>query len=140
MANYTSVDEIILNLPKHEQAIVKKLRSLVLDCLPKSEEKLTYGAPFYTRNRMICFIWPPSITWGVQTKAGKHADKGVSFGFCQGHLMANKDGALLKENRKQVYCLYFKTLSEINEQQIRALLFEADLIDQTFSKKKKAKI
>lgn len=140
MTRYTSVDEIILTLPKHEQVIVKKLRSLVLDCLPKAEEKLSYGAPFYVRNRMICFIWPPSLTWGIQTKPGKHADKGVSFGFCQGNLMANKDGALLKENRKQVYCMYFKKLNEIDEQQIRALLFEADLIDQTFSKKKKTKI
>jgi hypothetical protein len=136
MANYTSVDEIVLGLPKDEQVIVKKLRSLVLDSLPKAGEKLSYGAPFYARHKMICFIWAPSLTWGIQTKPGKHAKKGVSLGFCQGHLMANKDGILLKENRKQVYSMYFKKLSDIDEQQIRALLFEADLIDQTFSNKK----
>ncbi len=139
MAKYTSVDEIVLGLPKDEQVIVKKLRSLVLDTLPKAEEKLSYGTPFYARHKMICFIWPPSLTWGIQTKPGKHANKGVSLGFCQGHLMSNKDGILLKENRKQVYSMYFKKLSDINEQQIRALLFEADLLDQTFSKKKKTK-
>lgn len=139
MAQYTSVEELLVNLPKDEQLIVKKLRSIVLDCLPLAEEKLNFGAPYYVRNRMICFIWPPSNTWGIQTKPGKHADKGVSFGFCQGNLMANKDGVLLKENRKQVYCMYFKKLSEIDEQQIKALLFEADLIDQTFSKRKKTK-
>lgn len=136
MAKHTSVDELIVNLPKDEQVIVRKLRSLVVTCLPKATEKLSYGAPFYKRNRIICFIWPPSLTWGIQTKAGKHVNKGVSLGFCQSHLMANENGILLKEDRKQVYSTYFKALSEIDEQQIIALLFEADLIDQSFVKKK----
>lgn len=59
-----SVDEIIADLPKHEQVVVKRLRSLILECLPKAAEKNNYGVRFYTRNRMICFIWPPSIYWG----------------------------------------------------------------------------
>jgi hypothetical protein len=46
---------------------------------------------------------------------------------------------LQSEGRKQVYVMYFHSLDEINDDQIRALLYEADLIDQTFKKKKKAK-
>ena len=51
--------------------------------------------------------------------------------------MANEDGALLAEGRKQVYVMYFQTINDINEEQVRALLFEAALIDETFKKKKK---
>lgn len=75
------VDEIIADLPRSEQVIVKKLRAIILDCLPKAQEKNSYGVPFYRRNRMICFIWPPSIRWGP-TKGEK--EKFVVLGFCQG--------------------------------------------------------
>ena len=63
--------------------------------------------------------------------------KGVSLGFCQGNLMSNEDGVLLAEGRKQVYCMYFNSLDEIDEHQLRALFFEADLVDQQFARKKK---
>jgi hypothetical protein len=130
-----SVDEVILGLPRHEQIIVKRLRSLILENLPKAIEKNSYGVPFYSRNRLICFIWPPSIYWGKEK--GKSADKGVTLGFNQGYLFANEDGALLAEGRKQVYCMYFKSVSEIKDEQIRALLFEAELIDDEFKKNRK---
>ncbi len=141
MRKFTSVDELVFTLPKEEQVIVKKLRAIILECLPKAEEKISFGAPFYSHHKMICFIWPPSLQWGVQRKAGKHAHKGVSLGFCQGHLMANEEGLLLQEGRKQVYTMYFTKPQEIKEEQIRSLLFEAELIDQRFSSsKKKVKI
>lgn len=130
-----SVEEIIADLPREELVIVKKLRSLVLECLPSAVEKNTYGAPFYTHHRMICFIWPPSLYW-----AGKNRslmERGVTLGFCQGNLMANEDGLLLAEGRKQMYCMYFKSPTEIKDDLIKALLFEAGLIDNTFGDKKK---
>lgn len=130
------VDEIIADLPRSEQVIVKKLRAIILDCLPKAQEKNSYGVPFYRRNRMICFIWPPSIRWGP-TKGEK--EKFVVLGFCQGNLMANENHVLLAEGRKQVYCMYFKFLKEIDESQVRALLFEAGMIDDEFGKKRKGK-
>jgi len=130
-----SVDEIILGLPKTEQVIMKRLRALILECLPSATEKNSYGVPFYRHNRMICFIWPPSISWGP--KKGYYIQKGVTLGFCQGNLFANDDGALLAEGRKQVYCMYFNTVKEINDGQIRALLYEAEIIDNSFRRKKK---
>ena len=134
-----TVDEAILLLPKTEQAIVRRLRALILECLPKAEEKGYYGlgVPFYTRHRMICFIWPSSFAWGKKPKENK--DKLVTLGFCQGNLMSNEDGVLKAEGRKQVYCMYINSLAEINDDQIRALLFEAELIDETFGLKKKRK-
>jgi hypothetical protein len=105
-----SVDEVIIDLPKSEQIIVKRLRALILECLPHALEKNSYGVPFYRRNRMICFIWPPSITWG--SKKGPYAEKGVTLGFCQGNLFSNDEKVLLKEGRKQVYCMYFKSVKD----------------------------
>jgi hypothetical protein len=131
-----SVDEIIEGLPKAEQLIVKRLRAIILECLPKAEEKKSYGVPFYRRNRMICYIWPSSIQW-EPTKKKKDPEKLVVLGFCQGNLMSNEDHVLLAEGRKQVYCMYFKSLPQINEPQIRALLFEAGMIDESFKKIKK---
>jgi len=132
-----SVEELILTLPRKEQVIVKYLRQLILECLPKATEKISYGVPFYTRNRMICFIWPPSVYWGPKKQQGKNEEKGVTLGFCQGNRMSNDDGVLLAEGRKQVYCMYFTAVKEINDEQIRALLFEAEMVDNTFGKAKR---
>ncbi len=129
------IDEIILNLPVEERIIVKRLRTLALECLPTATEKNLYGAPFYTHHRMICFIWPPSIYWASKNRTLD--ERGVTLGFCQGNLMSNEKGILLKENRKQMYCIYFKSIKEIDDEMIRSLLFEADLVDQDFRKKKK---
>ena len=134
--NITSVDELILSLPKEEAILVKRLRLIITECLPKAVEKISYGAPFYTGNKMICYVWPPSLQWGVQQKQGKHQHKGVSLGFCQGYLMGNETGLLKQEGRKQVYCMYFSKLNEIHEAQIKPLLFEAALIDDNFGKRK----
>lgn len=134
---YRSVDEVVAALPTHEQVIVKKLRALILECLPKATEKISYDVPFYSHNRLICFIWPPSIYWSPKQNQGKHAQKGVTLGFSYGKLMSNEQGVLLKEGRKQVYCMYFKSLSEIDDALIRSLLFEAEIVDESFRANKK---
>lgn len=136
---FQSVEEMLQHLPTGERKIVQRLRTVVLECLPKAKEKLSYGVPFYSHHRMICFIWPPTITWDPQQLKKKEANlaKGVTLGFSQGNRMSNEDGVLLAEGRKQVYCMYFKNLSDIDDQQIRALLFEAELVDESFKKKRK---
>ncbi len=133
------IDQLIAALPRNEQVLVKKLRALVTECIPKAVEKAYEGQamPFYTRNRLICFIWPPSMTWEPNTNYETRKAKGVALGFNQGNLMSNEDGALLAEGRKQVHMMYFKKLNDIDDAQIRALLFEAAMIDEQFSKKKK---
>ena len=115
--------------------MVKQLRALVMECLPSATEKGYYGAgvPFYTHHRMICFIWPASVSLGQQ-KNQEEKKSSVSLGFCQGNLMSNEDGKLLAEGRKQVYVMHFGSLKDINEENVKALLFEAGMIDDMFSK------
>jgi hypothetical protein len=137
--NTVDPDEMIATLPRDEQVLVKRLRSLVTECIPQATEKM-YGdmvMPFYTRNRMICFIWPPSAVWEPNADNKKQMAKGVALGFNQGKLMSNEEGVLMSEGRKQVYMMYFKKLADIHENQIRALLLEAALIDEEFATKKK---
>jgi hypothetical protein len=139
MALKKTVDEMILGLPRAEQIMVKRLRALVSECLPRAIEKPYYGEgiPFFTHHRMICFIWPSSVVWGPK-KAGKQPkSSGVSLGFCQGNLMSNEDGTLKSEGRKQVYVMYLHTVKDIEEDKIKALLFEAGMIDDSFRDKKK---
>ncbi len=129
-------------LPRDERVLVNRLRAIIAECIPKAEEKAYYGlgVPFYSHNRLICFIWPPSVYWD-QNPHGKKKEsrnpKGVSLGFSQGNLMSNEDGALLAEGRKQVYVMYIKSLAELDENQVRALLFEAAMIDEEFGLKRK---
>jgi hypothetical protein len=139
---YGNVDDMIAALPKDERVMVNRLRALITVCIPAATEKAYYGlgVPFYSHYRLICFIWPPSVYWDPRGKKKESRNpKGVSLGFNQGKLMSNEDGVLLSEGRKQVYCMYFKTLNEIDENQVKALLFEAAMIDEQFSKRKKKK-
>ena len=125
---YGNVDEMIAALPKAERVITNRLRALVAECIPKAEEKSYYdwAVPFYKHNRLICFIWPTP-------------PNGVTLGFQYGNLMSNEDGALLAEGRKQVYVLYIRSMKELNEKQVRALLYEASMIDEEFGKRKSKK-
>lgn len=138
MATARTVEEMMEDLPKKERLMVEKLRSLIRECIPKAIEKPYYGVgvPFYSHNRMICFIWPPSVFWGPRRTLDGKKKKGLSLGFCQGNLMANEEGILKSEGRKQVYVLYVESLSDIDEAMIRTLLFEASLIDESFGPKK----
>ena len=121
---YQDVDEMVASLPREERALMNRLRALVKECIPKAEEKAYYdwAVPFYKRNRLICFIWP-------------QPSKGVTLGFQYGNLMSNEDGALLAEGRKQVYVMYIKSMQELDEKKVKALLFEAAMIDENSTSK-----
>jgi len=136
MPSVKTVEEMIISLPKQEAAIVKRLRGLVFECLPLATEKPYYGlgVPYYSRRRQICYIFPSSALYG--TDNDKH-EKNVTLGFCQGNKMFNENGMLKIEGRKQVRVMYISTLREINDNQVRALLFEAGMIDDSFEKGKK---
>ena len=49
--------------------------------------------------------------------------------------MFNENSVLKVEGRKQVRVMYFSSLRDIKEDQVRALLFEASMIDDSFGAK-----
>jgi hypothetical protein len=130
---------LIATLPRDEQVLVKMLRVLVTECIPQATEKVYENQvmPFYTRNRLICFILPPSAVSEPHIDKEKQKAKGVALGFNQGNLIANEDHVMLAEGRKQVYMIYFRKPDDIDETRIRALLFEAALVDEQFVKKRR---
>ena len=125
-----NVEDFILDLPNDERAIVSTLRTLLYEVDPRFREKLSYGVPYYSRNRRVCFIWPASAPQGP--KMAK-----VSFGFCYGNMLSNERNILLGEGRKQVYIVQFSSLKDIDERILREVILEAILVDDLQKKNKK---
>lgn len=138
MPNADNIDHMMATLPHNEQVIVKRLRALVAECIPQATENAYDGLcmPFYKKRKLICFILPASVsldeTDKLHSKGNNKMKEGVGLGFNQGRLMSNEDGVLLAEGRKQVYMMYFRELGDIEEKQVKALLFEAAMIDDTY--------
>lgn len=128
--SFSSVGDFLSTLPDDELKLVEQLRKLVFSCIPDVKEKLAYNVPFFYRHSRICFIWPGSVPWG------KTPEKGVTLGFCKGHLLP--DPSYLNINgRKEVYTKTFYAVREIDMDAVRQLLYEAVVIDEETSGRKK---
>lgn len=126
-------DDFFFSTEPNEQKIIIRLRHIILEASPKIKEKLSYGAPFYFIHQRICFIWPASLALsGIK--------EGVNLGLCKGHLLSDEQKILIRGNRKEVYYLNFKSLTDINEECVRELIQEAILVDEGFAKKAKRTI
>jgi hypothetical protein len=130
------IETFIFNLPKGEQVILKRLRSMILHAEPRIREKLSLGVPYFSRNRRLFFLWPASAApCELQAKKSPPPPK-VTLGFCYGNLLSNEQGLLIKEGRKQVYTIAINSLSDIDERVLAEILNEAILVDQQFFRKK----
>ena len=124
--------DFIASLPNDERILVSKLRALLFDTEPRFREKLSYGVPYFSRNRRVCFLWPSSAPFGPTTAK-------VSLGFCYANLLSNVQGLLLKEGRKQVYIVRFSSISEIDEKLLLEIIQEALIVDDLFLQEKEIK-
>ena len=129
--SFNNVDEFLEFLPEDELKLVKFLRRIIFDCVPGVTEKLSYNVPFYKKNKSIFFIWPASVLWGK-----KQSYKGVRFGFQQGYLLNDEINYLDRGDRKQVYWRDFTNIKDIDIDLLKAYIFEAEIIDDGFKKKK----
>lgn len=120
--DFQDLDDLLAFLPEDELKIVEALRNLVYGCIPQVKEKLSYNVPFFRVRKTICFIWPGSVPWGGTFE-------GVQFGFTYGHLLTDEKNYLEAGKRKYVRTRTFKSLKEIDFDQLRTLLFEAAEID-----------
>jgi hypothetical protein len=124
------VNEFIINLPRAERIIVSRLRDLLFETEPRFREKLSYGVPYFSRNRRVCFLWPASAPLGPTSAK-------VALGFCYANLLSNAQGLLQKEGRKQVYIARFSSVNEIDEKLLLEIIHEALLVDELHFQKKK---
>lgn len=129
------LEEFIDNLPSDEKIILIRLRDLILRTEPRITEKLSYGVPYYSRNRRLFFLWPASaIPSGHKAKTDSPQ---VTLGFCYGNLLSDDQGLLVKDGRKQVYTIPFTSPRSIDERKLSEMLNEAVFVDEQFFGKKK---
>ena len=118
-------------LPREERFIFQRLRDIVLETEPRLMETKSYGVPYYSRHKRICFIWPVSAPDAPKAKNQKDDGTLVTLGFCYGNLLSNVQGLLLAEERKQVYIIRLRSLKDLQaiEKQVAEILNEAVLLD-----------
>ncbi|MCG6151415.1 DUF1801 domain-containing protein [Leptospira bandrabouensis] len=121
-------EQFYSSLTETEISIVMRLKE-ILKPFETLEERISYSVLYYFQNSRVCFIWPASIKPGPKS--------GVQFGFCNGYLLYDPNQKLEKENRKQVYCLTFHSVTEINEYELNNFIKNALEVDQSIFKKKK---
>lgn len=130
------VEDFIADLTGSEKLIVRRLRSLIRETEPRLQEKLSYGVPYFSHYRRVCFLWPSSCIPGCESRpVPVHGE--VTLGLCYGNLLSNAQGLLLKEGRKQVYVIRFSSLDQIDEHAVREIIQEAVLVDEEFKKNNK---
>ena len=87
------VENFIDSLPKGERVILKWLREKIISADERISEKLSYGVPYFIRNRRLFFLWPASaIPRHYEKQDGAPR---VTFGFCYGNLLSNAQGCWL---------------------------------------------
>lgn len=122
---FEDLEEFFDFLPEEERVVVRYLRRIILECIPNCTEKLSYNVPYYKGHTNICFAWPASVLWGkTQTY------EGVRLGFVSGHLMYDDINYLEEGNRKYVRCRDFRSIDEIEEDVLRAYIYDALRVDE----------
>lgn len=129
------IEEFIENLPGDEKVILKRLRALILQAEPRITEKLSYGVPYFSRNRRLFFLWPASAIPCLHQK--DPAPPKVTLGFAYGNLLSNDQGLLISERRKQVFTIPFFSQTAIDERLLTEVINEAILVDEQFFGRKK---
>ena len=104
-----------------QRLIIQQLRQLILEAAPHVEESIKWNIPFYAYKGLLCYLNPTA--------------RGVVLGFCKGALLSNEKG-LLEGNGKEVRLLYISSCPDCPQEEIRQLLQEALLINETMQHRK----
>jgi hypothetical protein len=121
--DFQDLDDLYAFLPEDQLKMVKALRALVYECIPEIEEKLSYNVPFFRLKKTICYIWPGAVPWGKTTE-------GVAIGFYQGHRLHDPEDYLEAGKKKVIRNKTFDAIEEIDFDQLREFLFQAELLDK----------
>ncbi len=119
------IDDYFINQKEPHQSIMLYVRSVILNTLPKVEERFSYKIPFYN-----CYGKPMIY---LNILKGKDY---VDVAFVQGILLEKKFPILKNDNkRKQVRSIQLRRLEDLDQEDFCKLLHEAALV---LSKSKKA--
>jgi hypothetical protein len=104
-----------------QRAILQQLRQLILEAAPQVEEAIKWKIPFYCCQGLLCYLNPQP--------------EGVVLGFCRGAQLSNDQGLLTGEG-KEVRLLFLPSGSPLPLPEIRQLLQEAILLNETMLHRK----
>lgn len=125
-----NVEDLMNDLPADEQAIAKRLRNLILMAEPRIKEKVSYGVPYFFRNRRLFFIWPESAQPGLKKNKSRSFPK-VTLGFCYGNLLSHH-ADLMRDSRKQVFTIGISKASDMDDHHVGEIIKEAIMADEQF--------
>lgn len=111
------VRDYIDEAPMPEREIVQALHNYLIQ-LPGISVKINYGTPFYYRNSWICYL--------SCLKQG-----GVEIAFTRANELSNEQKLLDFRNRKQDAGIILNNIHEIRWAELREILQEALLLDDT---------
>ena len=111
------VEDYFLDFDGDQKQIMLYLHSLLTEefnLIPKFQ----YNLPFYYRKSWICYLFP--------TKKGL-----IELSFTRGKELSNEQGILKSRGRKLVSSIEFNELKDIPEKEIREVIHEAIILDET---------
>lgn len=110
-----AVDKYLSHLPEGIRNLSEYLRNIILTASGQVEEHLKHNIPFYYYKGKLCYINP--------------FDDRVILGFSRGADMPDEH-SMLKGSQKTVRHAVFYPGSEIDEEKIRNLIFEALIVNE----------
>ncbi len=122
-----SVQSYIAERPRSQAEIMSVLRSMILDIGPHVQEKISYTVPYFYFRGPLCYLSPKF--------------DGAYIAFVRGNQLSNEHGLLESKERKYVRSIHFYSLAELEEKEddIRAILNEAALLNEYYFQQKKSK-
>ena len=115
------LDDYITDKADSAKEMLKKLHSILMCCAPQMEARLTYNIPFYYYFGRLCYLNPKS--------------DGVDFGFCHGAQMSQHP-LLGRTELKEVRIIHYSNPSEIDDSEVKPLIFEAMILNELTRKRK----
>ena len=118
----TPVDGYIAEQSSPFREMMAKLDAILESCAPQMESKLTYNIPFYYYFGRLCYLNPKS--------------DGIDLGFCRGAQMAPHP-LLGRIELKEVRIIHYSNPVEIDDSELKPLIFEAMILNELTRKRKK---
>lgn len=108
------VENWISAAPPNQQVQLRRLRSIILELAPDSDEAIKWNQPCYTQRHLFCYL--------------QRAKKHVTMGFQNGARL-NDPSSLLSGDGKLMRHINFAADAEIEEIAIKALIRDALRVD-----------
>ncbi len=121
------ITDYILRQSPNQQAILKRLRSIILNATDGIEEKFSFKIPFYYYYGWMCY-----------TTIERKTDK-VYIAFIRGFELSDEQGILEAKGRTMVKSITYANAKEVDEEILLPILHEAMLLNEMHFKKKKKK-